>query len=398
FGIVDRMLGCLLVSSFPLACELAEHPELGGQPAVVGGDDGRVRCASPAAQAYGIRPEQTLSDAIGRCPTVAVLEDRPARDEAVWREIVEALELVAFTVEVRAPGEVYVDLQELLTCYRSVEGAIDALLHTAPSRLEPRVGVGRSRFVALLAANQAASGRGFVVGERGLSRFLSEQPVGALPVSAEMLRRLDVLGLARLGDLRALRRSALAAQFGPEGTLAWDLAQGAEDAPLRPRPRRQQLEERLSLEAPLVSRPALAAAWQQTLSRLVRRPSFRDLTARQIVLAAATERGRQWSHTVTCKEPLGDQRRMWSAVAPVIENATFPGPLSELRVELQGLLPASGQQLALPNARAALRGRLEDSMRQLKARYGYCPVGRVVEMEPWSRIPERRLALIDFDC
>jgi DNA polymerase-4/protein ImuB len=81
----------------------------------------------------------------------------------------------------------------------------------------------------------------------------------------------------------------------------------------------------------------------------------------------------------------------------VLEEAQFPGPLTDLGVELRGLVPAVGQQLSLPNARAMLRSRLEESLRQLKARYGYCPVGRVVEMEPWSRVPERRLALIDFD-
>jgi nucleotidyltransferase/DNA polymerase involved in DNA repair len=207
-----------------------------------------------------------------------------------------------------------------------------------------------------------------------------------------------LLGLATLGDLKALRRSALAAQFGPEGALAWDLVQGIEEITLRPQPRRLVLEEHLTLEVPLTSRQALAAAWQQNLSRLVRRGTFRDLVARQIVLVAATERGQRWSHTITCKEPTGDLRRMWSAVAPVIESTTYPGPLIELGVTLQGLCPASGQQLALPSARAALRARLEESLRQLKARYGYCPVGHVVEMEPWSRIPERRLALIDFDC
>jgi DNA polymerase-4/protein ImuB len=47
--------------------------------------------------------------------------------------------------------------------------------------------------------------------------------------------------------------------------------------------------------------------------------------------------------------------------------------------------------------RRRLREQLEDALRQLKARYGYCPVGRVVEVEPWSRIPEQRLALIDYD-
>jgi DNA polymerase-4/protein ImuB len=88
---------------------------------------------------------------------------------------------------------------------------------------------------------------------------------------------------------------------------------------------------------------------------------------------------------------------MWPAFRAVLDEAQFPGPLSELSIELRGLGQAMGQQLALPNARSTMRGRLEEGLRQLKARYGYCPVGRVVEVEPWNRIPERRLALIDFD-
>ena len=184
---------------------------------------------------------------------------------------------------------------------------------------------------------------------------------------------------------------------GFEGELAWDLAAGRDRAPLRPPRRSPRLAERLVLEAPLASRLALLAAWEQTLSRLARRRAFRGLVARQALLVAATERGRQWTRTITFKEPLHEARRIWAALRPPLEEAEFPGPLSELLVELRGLEPAAGQQLALPSARSVLRGRLEEGLRQLKARYGYCPVGRVVEVEPWNRVPERRLALIDFD-
>ena len=36
-------------------------------------------------------------------------------------------------------------------------------------------------------------------------------------------------------------------------------------------------------------------------------------------------------------------------------------------------------------------------VRHLKVRYGQSPLQRVVEVEPWSRIPERRHALMDYD-
>ena len=391
------MLGCLLVVSFPLACELADHEELVGVPAAVVDEKGAVLAASAQAEAHGVQAGQAAREAIGRCPTLAVLEERPARARAFWEEIRAALELVAFTVEPGVPGEAYVAIDEMLPTYRSLNAAMRALLSCVPTALQPRVGAAPSRFAALLAARQAAPGSGKVISERGLGAFLASQPVQALPVSDEMLRRLRVLKLQTLAELRALPRSALSAQFGQEGTRVWKLVHGQDRDPLRAPPRRAQLEEHLSLETPLVSRQAILAAWEQTLSRLVRQPQFRGLAARQAELRAVTERGRQWSRTVTFKETLSDVRRMWGPLRIVLEEAQFPGPLTDLGVELQGLVPAVGQQLSLPNARATLRSRLEESLRQLKARYGYCPVGRVVEMEPWSRVPERRLALIDFD-
>lgn len=391
------MVGCLLVRSFPLACELAEHKELMGSPAAVAGDDGSLEAVSPAAEGNAVYPGQTTREALGRCPTLAVLESRPARYRATWELIMRAVEQVVFTFEPAAAGVVYVAVDELLTWHRSLDAAIEAVLGCAPSTLEPRMGVGPTRFTALLAARRAGAGGAEVITDEGLKAFLATQPVQALPVSTETLRRLHLLGLRTLDELRALPRSALAAQFGPEGALAWELARGGDREPLRPQRRTLRLAERLSLETPLASRPALLAAWEQTLSRLARQHGFRGLAARQAELRATTERSRQWRRTITFKEPLSDFRRIWSALRAVLDEAQFPGPLSELVIELRGLGPAVGHQLALPSARSALRGRLEEGLRQLKARYGYCPVGRVVEVEPWNRVPERRLALIDCD-
>ncbi|MCA9298300.1 MAG: hypothetical protein KDA28_04495, partial [Phycisphaerales bacterium] len=40
---------------------------------------------------------------------------------------------------------------------------------------------------------------------------------------------------------------------------------------------------------------------------------------------------------------------------------------------------------------------LRDAVRELKLRLGHAPLFRVVEVDPWSRIPERRHALLSFD-
>ena len=99
------MLGCLLVSRFPLACELADHPELAGHPVAVASDDGSVLAASPAAEAGGVHAAQKLREAVGCCPTLAVFKERPAWYQARSEAILRALEQVAFTVDHAAEQE-----------------------------------------------------------------------------------------------------------------------------------------------------------------------------------------------------------------------------------------------------------------------------------------------------
>ena len=41
---------------------------------------------------------------------------------------------------------------------------------------------------------------------------------------------------------------------------------------------------------------------------------------------------------------------------------------------------------------------LRDAVRELTLRLGDSPLYRVVELDPWSRIPERRHALLRFDA
>ena len=85
-------------------------------------------------------------------------------------------------------------------------------------------------------------------------------------------------------------------------------------------------------------------------------------------------------------------------LAPALERASLPGPVSELSIELRGLRPSRGWQgELLPTRRLAeRRERIDEGMRQLQAHYGRSLVGRMVP-EPWSRIPERRWALVELE-
>src|SRR5919106_936083 len=362
----DHPVGCLVVPRFPLACELVDRPELWGRPVVAAHPDAPgVWSASPAASAEGVEEGQRLSEAMGRCSSLVVLDARLARYEARDAAILDALEAMVPGVEPAGLGMAYVDLAGLVRCYRSPNALHAALLGCAPRELRPRLGVGPTKFVARLAALRAprdvgAPGDVRVVDEVDVTAFVAPVPVTALPVDAEVIRRLRLVGIATVGELAALPRHALVAQFGAEGTRLAALLDGAAEPVLR---------------------------------RVLRHPRRRGRVARQLVVRAETEQGKRWESTVTLRHARDDREGVWAALA---------GPVSELSVELRGLRASRGWQGELlpkesaQGASAERRERVEEGLRQGRARYGRSLVGRVVPIEPGRRIPERRWALVEL--
>ena len=390
-------VACLVIPRFPLACELAERPHLRGLPLALGGGDGgpRVLAASPEALRFGVRSGATLREAIALCPALVVLEPRPARYDVIWEDVSAALQRVSPIVQREQPGAAYIDLTGLDRLYG--DSLPPMLLDCAPIALEPRLGIAPGKFAALAAASAAGPGDAITIAAEEVTSFLAPRPIDLLPLDDETLRRMRLLGIDTLRALAALPSQAVQAQFGRAGTTAWGLARGVDGRPVLPDPYVERIIEALDFGPPLVSREAVLIALQTLLTRSLRQPRVQHRFVRAVAVSAVTERDRRWHRLLTLKEPTGDRDRIWLALRTIIDYADLPGAIATLRLELSGLTGEGGKQVQLFRERARRQEELEEMLRQLKARYGHCPVGRVVEVEPWSRVPERRMALVDFD-
>ena len=393
---------CLLVPRLALACELVERPALRGQALAIVDERGlSVAEASDEAAQRGVRPGQTLREALGYCPALVVLEPRPARVHRTAERLVAAVEAVSPLVEEAEPGVVYADLRGLDGLYPH-EGALEhALLEGAPAGLGARLGIAATRFTASVAARCAPPGEARRVAPEEATAFLADRPIEWLPLGEAERSWLRLLGIETLGQLAALPRHAVEAQLGAAGGRAWLAARGEDATPLRPRPFRERVLEQAQAQPPLVSRESVLRTVEQLLGRALRRPPFsgsdgRRRFVRVLRLRATTEDERTWERTQVLKEPTGDRGRLWTAIRPSLEGADYPGPVAELSLELGGLTAESGRQPGLFVDHARRREQLDEMVRHLRVRYGQSLLTRVVAVEPWSRIPERRHALIDY--
>jgi len=397
---MSTAIACLLVPKLPLACAVAERPALAGESVVVT-DEAKslVACCSSEAEQFGIRAGMPLREAVALCPSLTVVQSRPAQVARAAEALTETLATVSPLIEEAAPGETYADVRGLEGLYPRPDMLERAILDAAPASLQPRTGIAGARFTAFVAARHAAPLDAMRIADDEAADFLGALPAAWLPLGVEDIERLRALGIETIGQYAALPRHAVEAQFGRAGGRAWLAARGEDLTPLRPRPfMREPVRERAQAQPPLVSRESILLNVEQLLGRALRHPQLSGRSVRSIRLRATTEDDRLWERTQVLREPSSDRTRLWTAVRPLLEQAEYPGPVGELELELSGLTAESGRQHSLfDSERTRRREHLDEMVRHLKVRFGRSPLARVVEVEPWSRIPERRRALMDYD-
>src|SRR5579871_3590414 len=397
------MIACVNIPGLELKAALRRTPTLALRPAALApeplsnGSPGEpfIGPVTAAAEALGVRPGMRLGEALATCPALALVEPDAAGAEQAWEEIVRALEDAGFAVDPASPGVAYFETRGVERLYGGLDPALRRALAAVGPAWDARIGAAGRRFAALAAASVARPGQVVVVREDELSQFLAPLPLTLLPLERRRAEELESLGVRRLGQLAGLPGGAVAERLGPDGRHAWGLARGG--AAVRVRGRRPPAEVAESLEFPeavgneLTLRRALGALAETVLAR----PERRDRFVRKVALAARVVGGGSWRRTLTLREPSADADRIRVALAPKLVE--LPAPVVELRLELVELTEPSGRQLELLAAGAEDRARLREGLRQVRASTGSGSVCTVVEVAPWSRIPESRALLVPRD-
>jgi protein ImuB len=204
---------------------------------------------------------------------------------------------------------------------------------------------------------------------------------------------LERLGIRTLGELAGLPSRALAERFGHPGLLALDLASGR-DTPLDPRRPPEPVMERLDLPE-AASGQQLERALELLVARLLARRERRGRSLRAVVLAARFVAGGTWRESITLREPSADPRGINLVLRSRVSR--LPAPADSLAVEVDAFgPPAQVQEPLVAERSTARRARLGEAVRQARQAAGPDAAMRVLELDPGSRLPERRAVLSPF--
>jgi protein ImuB len=405
------MIVCILLPRFQLTVAAGDRGELLRTPTALAPEPGgtqQVGEVSLAAEAYGVHPGMRLGEALARCPRLTLVPPDPAGVSDFWERLLVRLESTGAAVEPERPGLACFDAHGLVRLHGGIEGILTAVRRAL--RVPARFGVAPSRFAAVAAATRARARKPVIVpGTIGSARsrsrgrahareYLAPLPVALLrarPALVELPEALERLGITTLGELAAVSSAAVADRFGSTGLLAWELASGG-DVALRPRPAAEFLRESLELPEAALG-PQLERGLGLLIDRLLARRERRGRTIRSVVLSAVlVEQGGTWREQVVFREALSDPVRMRLALIAHLASMPAPAEVVRLAVERFGP-PARDQRSLLEDPVVARRSRLREAIRQARAAAGPEAALRVLEVDPNSRVPERRAVLTPFE-
>ncbi len=392
-------VAAVFLPHLPCAAEALRDPGLRERPLVVGASDQSrvVLDCSAAAQVQGVRQGMLVRQAMSRCPDAVFLPPDPGYYRDIWESALSALDEISPEVEDSRLGRAYVNIGGLEAHYRDDLALGDAIVNGVRevSALEPSAGIGDSKFLAYAAAVVSSPDEVTVVPGGAGPAFLAPLDVTLLPVSLEAQERLQALGLESIGEVAQISAGALMTQFGREGKRIWDLCNGKDSEPLRVRRRVEVLEERLAFEVPVAGIDVIVAGGNQLLSRL--RLPLRGRSTRELCLRAELSTGRSWEKRVVFREAISEGDRLTYILKSTLNATPPPAPVRSMSLRLSGLSGETGKQLTFGD-KSRLQRQLEEAIRQLKARYGFSPIYRCVDVEPWSVIPEERQVLVESDA
>jgi protein ImuB len=393
------MIVAVLLPRFPLLVAMLAARNPLDEPAALGPEPGEaqvVGLCTPAATEQGVRPGLRVGEALARCPGLVLVTPDPDAVADADERLLARLEELGAAVEPVAPGVACFSAAGLERLHGGFDGVMRRTRAVLPVGADGRIGAAPTRFAALQAAEGAPPRRPLVIPAAEVREFLAPLPVERLPVDARLASQLRDLGIRTVGQVARLPRAAALERLGFTGLEAWRLARGEGDRPLRPRRPPQPLEARFTFPEAVGALPALEAAMRLMLTELAGAARTGGRALRGLRLRARLADGGSWTHTVPLREATTDPDRLALAALPALARVT--GPVAALAVRGDAAIDRSGRQLTLQRPERAERaGRAREAVRQVRAAVGEQAVLRLVELEPWSRLPERRWALVPFD-
>ena len=380
---LDRLaIAHLDCDAFYAAIETRDDPSLAGKPVLVGGRHrGVVAACSYEARRFGIHSAMPMFQALKRCPEAIVIAPDIAKYARVGREVRALMQETTPLVEPLSIDEAFLDLSGTERVHR---GSPAHTLAALARRIEDEIaitasiGLSYNKFLAKVASDLDKP-RGFAVIGRGEARqFLAGQPVGLLwGVGRRTQKRLADDGIETIGQLQAVPEAELVERYGKIGGRIAQFSRGEDDREVEPESERKSLSAEITLDADVADGDALARILWRLAEKVARGLRAEDLAGRTVTLKLKTARFRLLTRSQSLADPTRSAEVIYRTAAALLEREADGTAYRLIGVGVSNyaaLDEAATVDLADPDA--GRRARLEDTVDQLRDKFGAGAIGK----------------------
>ena len=222
-----RSLSCLTIAhidcdAFYASVEKRDRPELASRPVIVGGGSrGVVTAACYIARLSGVKSAMPMFKALKACPDAVVIKPDFAKYTAASRQVRSLMRALTPLVQPLSIDEAVLDLAGTEALHGAAPAAVLARFATAVEQqvgITVSIGLAANRLMAKIAAGRGKP-RGFtIIDAEEAASLLAPESVRLLPgVGAALAKKLEGMGITRLGQLQVLPERDAMRKLGGDG-------------------------------------------------------------------------------------------------------------------------------------------------------------------------------------
>ncbi len=230
--------------AFFASVEKRDRPALQSRPVIVGGGTrGVVTAACYIARIYGVKSAMPMFKALKACPDAVVIKPDFSKYVTASRQVRALMNAMTPLVQPLSIDEAVLDLAGTEALHGAAAAVVLARFANAVEEqigVTVSIGLAANRLMAKIAAGRGKP-RGFtVIDAAEAASLLAPESVRLLPgVGAALARKLETLGITRLGQLQALPEREAARKLGDDGPALVRRARGEDTREVDPVPRCQ---------------------------------------------------------------------------------------------------------------------------------------------------------------
>ena len=365
------------MDAFYASVEQHDHPELAGQPVVVGGAGGRgvVAAASYEVRRFGVHSAMPMREALRRCPQAVVIAPRFKR----YREV-SALVFAVFSeftdlVEGLSLDEAFLDVTGSVGLFGSGEDMAREIKKRIRERtgLTASVGVSHNKLLAKLASDMQKPDGLTRIRAEDVRTMLDPLPVGRLfGVGPKTAARLEEQGIFTLGQLRTAPESVLWPLFRRETRKYQDRAAGIDERPVVSDAPEKQISSEETFDVDIRDHKELLARLAQLADRTTARLRSKQFKAGMVSIKVRRRDFETYTRQKSFNPPTQETRLIAQVAADLLGNWLAEQPRAAVRllgVGVSDLEPETQLDLfATPEFSVA--GRLDDALDRIHGRFG----------------------------